>query len=408
MRIDAVYLLVATTLATSVSILMVGLVREPLRSIAGPQIAYWLWSLVPIAAIAALLPAPSLSLPSVTEAASVRVIDGIQNVMAVPRATANAVGLAAATMSIWVLGSLVMFGLLLHRHRALVRALGAMTPGPEGARYSRSISGPMLVGVRRPYIVLPADFESRYDPHERALMLEHEASHLRRGDPLANAIASVWLCLCWFNPLMYWALGRFRLDQELACDAMVLRRSDAGPRRYAEALLRTQLAVDSPWEMSAACRWKSNHPLTERIAVIRRPRPGVARRLSGVVTLGVLAVSSGCAVLVAHSELSGRAGDSLNFASPVEISANSASLTPGGEARFSGNVVFKAAGLAAHVHSARARVENGATVLEDVRVRFGGGTLRASRAILKNDELSMESAVIFQCVSKNVTADCRV
>jgi len=399
MRIDTLYLLAELATATSASILVVGLLRKPLRNIAGPRIAYWLWSLVPGTALAALLPSPAPSFQLLIRSIPQRFVNGLGEI-AGPAATQNA---PAATivivLSIWALGCLFMFGLLIHQQRGLVRFLGTMTQGPEGTHYSNSISGPMLVGVWRPRIVLPADFEYRYDPDERRLVIEHERTHLRRGDPLANAIASSWLCVCWFNPFMYWGLRRFRLDQELACDAAVLQYSPSRRRRYAEALLRTQLAADPAWSMAAACRWESNHPLKERIAMMKRPTPGIARRLSGILIVIALAFSGVFAVWALHPERSRKAGEPLKTVSSISFSADHISIDsdhisvkPNGEVHLSGNVVITGAGL--ELHSASARRENNATVFQDVQIRLGDRFIRTDRALVNEGKISMDSAII--------------
>ncbi|MGD3580303.1 M56 family metallopeptidase, partial [Xanthomonas citri pv. citri] len=41
---------------------------------------------------------------------------------------------------------------------------------------------PVSVGLWRPRIVLPMDFDTRYSAAERTLILAHERLHLRRGD----------------------------------------------------------------------------------------------------------------------------------------------------------------------------------------------------------------------------------
>jgi bla regulator protein blaR1 len=399
MRIDAFYLLFELGAVTTASILVVGLTRRPLRHIAGARIAYWLWTLVPVTTIAGLLPSPAPSLQLLTRAIPKRFVDGLCDI-AGPAATKNASAATGAIgLCIWALGCLFMFGLLIHQQRRLVRFLGTMTPGPEGTHYSRSIGGPMLVGVWRPRIVLPADFEFRYEPQERTLVLEHERTHLRRGDPLANAIASSWLCISWFNPFMYWGLRRFRLDQELACDAAVLQRSGTGRRRYAEALLKTQLTADPAWSMTGECRWESSHPLKERIAMIKRATPGIARQLSGILIISALAFSGVCAVWASHSERSPQADVPLKTESPIgfyadnlSIDADHISSTPNGEVELSGNVVITGGTL--EVYSASAKRENGATVLEDVEIRLGDRIIRTGRALIQEDKISMDSAVI--------------
>ena len=48
------------------------------------------------------------------------------------------------------------------------------------------------------------------------------SAHTIRNDVAVNMLASLALCISWFNPLIYKALVWLRMDQELACDAHVL------------------------------------------------------------------------------------------------------------------------------------------------------------------------------------------
>jgi beta-lactamase regulating signal transducer with metallopeptidase domain len=61
-----------------------------------------------------------------------------------------------------------------------------------------------------------------------------------------------------------------RLDQELACDAAVIRRRPESRALYARTLLKTQLAGMA---LPLGCYWpaRSRHPLEVRIGLLRRP-----------------------------------------------------------------------------------------------------------------------------------------
>ena len=99
-------------------------------------------------------------------------------------------------------------------------------------------------------------------------------------------------CLYWFNPLVHMAARRFRLDQELACDAAVLRRHPKDRRSYGEAMLKTQLAAIS---LPLGCHWPSRHPLKERISMLKQSSPSAARRRAGsaVIAAGLALVALG-------------------------------------------------------------------------------------------------------------------
>jgi beta-lactamase regulating signal transducer with metallopeptidase domain len=277
---DVVICLLELTIAASVAVVLVGVSRAPLRRIAGARATYGLWLMVPLSTLTVLLPTPPQPLMPAAEA--------VGTVLADPGVDGQALALA-----VWAFGTVVMLSVALARQRAFVRSLGKLSLLPNGTYQSATAIEPMVVGALRPRVILPADFEKRYTRDERALVLAHERAHVRRGDALTNAIATGWLCLSWFNPLMHWAIGWFRFDQELACDALVLASTGTARRRYADALLKTQLAADSvAAAVPAGCHWQSTHPLTQRIAALKRPLPGAVRRALGTALVCTL-ISSG-------------------------------------------------------------------------------------------------------------------
>lgn len=281
---------------TSLAVVAIGILRKPLRLAVGAQAAYWLWLFVPASLVAAFLPPPSRQLWVISGPLHEHVTTAVAGVsMAVSAASAPTHSITAG-LTIWLTGAFVMLLLLVNRQRTFVRSLGALTEDISGVLRSASIAAPVLVGTRRPRIIVPIDFETRYNREQRELMLVHERAHQARHDPAVNAIAAGWLCLCWFNPWMYWAVARLRVDQELACDAAVLALSRTSRRSYAELLLDTQLATESNSPVPAGCHWQSHHPLKERVAMLKYPVPGFGRRLAGSVTILALSVLGSYAV----------------------------------------------------------------------------------------------------------------
>jgi hypothetical protein len=103
---------------------------------------------------------------------------------------------------------------------------------------------------------------------------------------------------------MYWALGRFRSDQELACDAVVLAETSTTRRRYSEALFKAQLVEDSMLPVPAICNWGSKHPLKERIVMMNRPLPSRLRRIAGSTAAAALIVVAGFVVWSTQPKIS--------------------------------------------------------------------------------------------------------
>lgn len=258
MTTEVLAALVRANLVGAVAVLAVLALRIPVRRLFGPEVAYGLWALPPLAAFATLLPA--------------RTEDG-----------ADATGFIAATvgdysaglLAVWAIGLGVVFAGLA---RAQARFMAAVRTGR---------AGPSVVGVISPRIVMPAD-DGRYSDEERALIRAHEREHVNRMDPRAGAFASALQAVCWFNPFVHVGAHVMRLDQELACDAAVLRRRPRDRALYARTLLKTQLASQP---LPFGCYWPAcgPHPLEVRIGLLR-----AAHGYDGVA--GPLMIASGLVI----------------------------------------------------------------------------------------------------------------
>jgi TonB family protein len=285
--------LAKANLAAGAAVLLVAATRTLVRPRFGAQASYLLW-LAPLAAgLAVLAPHPAartVIAPMVQSAATV--VSAF--VAAAPAVSSAGPDLASLAFGLWVAGALAAAALLLRRQAAFLAAMGRLEPFASGGvfRAQSPDVGPAVVGVFRPRIVAPADFETRFGAGERELILAHEGVHLRRGDAAINAIACTVQCLCWFNPLVHLAVRLLRIDQELACDATVIGRFPAERRTYAELLLKTQLATQP---LPLGCHWPAGaeHPLKARIAMLKSPLPEAAMRAMGVAVVGALTLGAG-------------------------------------------------------------------------------------------------------------------
>lgn len=279
-------LLAQATLGASAAIVLVFLLRAPLRRGFGAAAAYALWLLVPAASLAPWLPLPP-ALPA--EALLAPVSAGMEASLAPVRRDGSEL---AAWLAAWATGALALLLVQAARQWRFRRRLGVLTARSDGA-FAAAVDGPAVLGLLRPRILVPRDFDQRFTEHERALVLAHERVHIRRGDVPATALATLLQCLFWFNPLAHLALARFRRDQELACDAAVVARHPAARRDYARAMLNSQLAAPG---LPVGCTWQSGHPLKERIMLLKHPVPGRLRRSAGAVLAVSLAIAAGMAV----------------------------------------------------------------------------------------------------------------
>ncbi|HEY9183254.1 MAG TPA: M56 family metallopeptidase, partial [Gammaproteobacteria bacterium] len=276
--------LVRLNVVASVAILVVLALRPIVLRRLGANVAYWLWSIVPIVAIASFVPAreqvvvvPPYASTAITEDSILAVDASTQPVGAsipVPAKAGAAPTLADVAMVLWLLGAIALLARSIVATRRLARDPSV---------------GPALVGVLRPRLVLPADFEARFNAHERALILAHEGMHRVSGHTVVNALVEVARCLSWFNPLAHFAASRLRMDQELACDAAVIAARPHERRAYAQALLRTQLGTAF---LPLGCTWTSRSAkrIAERIEMVGRASSSRRAKLAGAA--GVLIVGT--------------------------------------------------------------------------------------------------------------------
>ncbi|HVV34590.1 MAG TPA: M56 family metallopeptidase [Vitreimonas sp.] len=281
-------LIVRTNIALAVCVLLVLALRFPTRRLAGARIAYALWLIPPLAAAACFLPArvEIITLPAMPPL----------HLGAGPATHAAGPSLDPRyILAAWVGGVAISLIVLILRQTRFARALGRLSRRADlGERVLAAESnehGPAVIGVLRPVIITPADFDARFSDEERRIVLEHERAHVAQGDPIINALAAALQCVNWFNPFVHLGVRTLRVDQELACDAAVL--ATAARRSYAEAILKTQIAAGAP----LGCAWPSHSlsALKERIAMLKHNLPTRTQRILGVTAVGIASVAA-CAV----------------------------------------------------------------------------------------------------------------
>jgi beta-lactamase regulating signal transducer with metallopeptidase domain len=235
--------------ASSLLILVVLATRGMVQRWCGPAAAYALWLLPALRMLLPPLPAAAAPAPDVLRPA----LESLATTVSTGSASTlrEAMAWYWPLLAFWSVGALVFLIVEFTRYR---RFVGGHLPGArrigetsDVPLYLCGVDGPLAGGLFHPFILLPRDFTTVYSPAQQALVVAHELQHHRRGDIIANAAAMLFLAIHWFNPLAHLAVSAFRTDQELACDAAVLRgRAGAERRLYALALVQAALGKAMP------------------------------------------------------------------------------------------------------------------------------------------------------------------
>lgn len=172
-----------------------------------------------------------------------------------------------------------------------------------GLAVSARVASPMLVGLIRPTILLPASAITGWPTDLIELALIHELAHLRRLDNVTCLLQALVESILFFHPTTWWLSSWLRLERESCCDRIVVERT-ARPRAYADWLATMAGARRSPFSTAPAL---TEHPLTIRIRRIlhmedrlmsRKPTApeaialAVAGLLAATLSLSALAVQT--------------------------------------------------------------------------------------------------------------------
>ena len=158
---------------------------------------------------------------------------------------------------------------------------------------------PIVWGIKRPRILLPGDWPSWSDERLRAVLL-HELAHIRRHDALSQLLVQLACVVHWFNPLVWLAAWRVRVECERACDDLVLG-SGLKASDYAEHLLEiatgyTSGGIAAVSSVGMARKFRLESRL---LAILNKQlnRAPLTRRVLGVSLVAIACVATPLAMM---------------------------------------------------------------------------------------------------------------
>lgn len=236
-----------------------------------------------------------------------RVIYSFGGALIMPELFARGATVLRGTAIVWVFGvSLVTVRLMYEflRVRTLARCerleldreSRALVDGLQRAMclrqrvavyHSTLASVPMVLGARRPQVLLPADAAVTLTPDQTRGILAHEFGHIQRWDVIANLFQVAFDLFAFYHPAARWVSRQLRLEREYACDEMVVAFTNDA-HGYARALATLEDARSECHLVVAA----ASGTLLDRIErIVGRARPALTPFRGGLACVIAIVVA---------------------------------------------------------------------------------------------------------------------
>lgn len=154
---------------------------------------------------------------------------------------------------IWILGAILLAGYFLFSYLRCQREFQTSLPAQESfvkewlkkhplqrkleIRQLTGLSTPLTYGILHPIILLPKNMDWG-EKRRVEYVLFHEYIHVRRLDSVNKLIATIALCVHWFNPMVWVLYILYGQDMELSCDECVIQHFGENNRiEYAQTLI---------------------------------------------------------------------------------------------------------------------------------------------------------------------------
>ncbi len=132
---------------------------------------------------------------------------------------------------------------------------------------SDRISAPLTYGIFHPVILMPKKMDWK-NVKQMQYVLLHEYIHICRYDTAKKLIATLALCIHWFNPFVWVMYILFNRDIELACDEGVIRQLGEKSKSAYSLMLINMEATKSG--LLPFCNNFSKNSIEERITAVMK------------------------------------------------------------------------------------------------------------------------------------------
>ncbi len=147
---------------------------------------------------------------------------------------------------VWIVGIFIMLTYCLVSYIKIRLRVRTAVKSDKNIYLCDSVGSPFILGVIKPRIYLPSNITES----DKAFVLAHELSHIKRLDHIWKPLGFLLLSVYWFNPVLWVGYILLCRDIELACDERVVKTLDITDKKNYSAAL---LSLSIPRRSIAAC-----------------------------------------------------------------------------------------------------------------------------------------------------------
>jgi len=179
--------------------------------------------------------------------------------------------------------------------------------------FCERITVPVVVGILKPTILLPASMITSLSTDELAAILSHELAHIRRFDLIVNLVQRSVESLLFFHPVVWWVGRCVNTERENCCDDLAVAAGFANTQYVAALLRMAELCLVSRRKVHQRVAMLSADGLrpsqlgrrVERLLKIRSSPTLAASRVSSLtvgIVIATLVISLAGLSLFRHAE----------------------------------------------------------------------------------------------------------
>jgi len=204
---------------------------------------------------------------------------------------------------------------------------------------TEAVGTPSLFGLWKPRLLLPLTIANSFSTEQLNHVFVHELIHFKCKDIIVNWLVQVLLILHWFNPLIWYAFGKLREDQESACDALTVScLGEDNAKNYASTLIKLLESYTPPCKMAGLAGLSGSKSVIKRRII--RISQGRQSSLAFTIIIMAIVILTGFSTLADAKSLPAAEDDplALQAAAPHQTTAKPSipALSPTGF--FSGGI----------------------------------------------------------------------